>query len=88
MSFPLPPTITIAVPGFRLNVVDLGNPSGSPIVLVHGGGTWLYSFRHLFEPLASDGYRVLALDMPGHGYTQPLRGVRPSYKLDLRPIVA
>jgi pyruvate dehydrogenase E2 component (dihydrolipoamide acetyltransferase)/4,5:9,10-diseco-3-hydroxy-5,9,17-trioxoandrosta-1(10),2-diene-4-oate hydrolase len=75
-------TTSISAGGFRLNFLESGPPDGPPVLLVHGGGTWLYSFRHLFAPLAALGCRVLALDMPGHGYTQPLPGVRPAYDLD------
>ena len=47
--------------GFRLNFHESGNPDGPPVLLIHGGGTWLYSFRHLFAPLAASGCRVLLL---------------------------
>ena len=57
----------VQVSGFRIHHLEHG--SGPPVVLIHGGGTWLYSFRHNFEPLARR-FRVIALDMPGHGYTQ------------------
>jgi pimeloyl-ACP methyl ester carboxylesterase len=60
----------IEVTGFRVHFLDQG--SGPPILMIHGGGTWLYSFRHNLEPLARS-FRVIALDMPGHGYTKPTR---------------
>lgn len=42
--------------------------SGKPVLLVHGGGMWLYTFRHVIDPL-SRVCEVHALDMPGYGYT-------------------
>jgi pimeloyl-ACP methyl ester carboxylesterase len=42
--------------------------SGLPIILVHGGGMWLYSFRHITGPL-SLSHSVFSLDMPGYGFT-------------------
>jgi 2-hydroxy-6-oxonona-2,4-dienedioate hydrolase len=42
--------------------------SGRPVVLVHGGGVWLYSFRRII-PLLSPHFKVHAFDMPGHGFT-------------------
>jgi pimeloyl-ACP methyl ester carboxylesterase len=42
--------------------------SGKPIILIHGGGMWLYSFRHNLVPLSKLS-SVHALDMPGYGYT-------------------
>jgi pimeloyl-ACP methyl ester carboxylesterase len=42
--------------------------SGRPVILIHGGGMWLYSFRHNLVPLSGIS-SVYALDMPGYGYT-------------------
>jgi pimeloyl-ACP methyl ester carboxylesterase len=47
---------------------DQGNPNGSPIVLIHGSNASL----HTWEPwvaLLGDDYRVVTLDLPGHGLT-------------------
>jgi len=52
---------------FRLHYFHDG--TGWPVVLIHGGGTWMYSFRHNFMPLA-EKFSVYAFDMPGHGYTR------------------
>ena len=43
--------------------------AGPPLILLHGGGTWLYSFRHNIPALAKH-FCVYAFDLPGHGYTQ------------------
>ncbi len=52
--------------------------SGKPVILIHGGGMWLYSFRHNLIPLSKIS-SVHALDMPGYGYT----GITdPSFRLD------
>ena len=79
----LPVTAWCTVDGFRIHFLDLGRPDASPVLLLHGGGTWLYSFRHLFAPLVDLGYRVLALDMPGHGYTAAKHGLSPAYTLEM-----
>jgi pimeloyl-ACP methyl ester carboxylesterase len=52
--------------GFGFHHLHAG--SGRPLILVHGGGTWLYSYRHVMGPL-SRVFSVYALDMPGYGYT-------------------
>lgn len=44
---------------------------GPPLILLHGGGTWLYSFRHNIPALGRH-FSVFTLDLPGHGYTRPL----------------
>ncbi|MFD6355418.1 alpha/beta fold hydrolase [Nocardia tengchongensis] len=40
---------------------------GPLVVLSHGMGTWRRDFRHLVAPLAAAGYRVVNVDMRGHG---------------------
>ncbi|GAB2568845.1 alpha/beta fold hydrolase [Nocardia heshunensis] len=41
--------------------------SGPLVVLSHGMGTWRADFRHLVAPLVAAGYRVVNVDMRGHG---------------------
>lgn len=52
---------------------------GEPLVLIHGGGSWLFSYRNNIEEL-SKYYKVYAVDMPGHGYTTSNTEVK--YDLD------
>jgi len=49
-----------------LQVLDEGNPEGSPIVLVHGYTGSLAWFEELAPLLAAD-HRVIRLDLLGHG---------------------
>lgn len=44
------------------------DPNASCILLLHGTGASTHSWRALL-PLLSDNYTVLALDLPGHGFT-------------------
>lgn len=53
--------------------------SGTPIILIHGGGSWLYSYRNNINEL-SKYYKVYAIDMPGHGYTK--EKTKATYNLD------
>jgi pimeloyl-ACP methyl ester carboxylesterase len=41
---------------------------GSPVVLVAGGGQWLFSYRDTVPALA-EHHTVYAVDLPGQGYT-------------------
>jgi len=52
---------------------------GEPIILVHGGGSWLYTYQNNINAL-SEYFEVHALDMPGHGYTAIFH--EPVYDLD------
>jgi pimeloyl-ACP methyl ester carboxylesterase len=52
---------------------------GETVILVHGGGGWLYSYQNNINAL-SEYFEVYALDMPGHGYTTAFH--EPVYDLD------
>ncbi|MCO6006143.1 alpha/beta fold hydrolase [Actinoallomurus purpureus] len=56
-------------PRFRFHYVRTG--TGSPVVLIPGGGEWLCSYRELIPALAHR-HTVYAFDPPGHGYTEVL----------------
>lgn len=59
----------IDVGGLRTRVRLEGDPSGRPVVLLHGIGRSLEDWDPQFD-LLSDGNRVIAMDMPGFGYSQ------------------
>lgn len=50
------------------NIHYLETGKGEPVILIHGIGQSLYTFRKLIYKLAMD-YRVIALDLAGHGYS-------------------
>ena len=59
--------------GVRLHVVETGNPSGRPILFVHGNSqSWLTWRRQMSSDLAND-YRLVALDLRGHGQSDKPR---------------
>lgn len=58
---------SVETKSYLFNSVRSG--AGTPVVLVHGAGTWLYSSRHNIPALATS-HSVYAFDMPGHGYTK------------------
>ena len=71
--------------GGRVRLLRGGPPHGTPVVLVHGGGSdnAAISWFQVFGALARS-HPVLALDLPGSGYTTgvPIDG-RPSAMADL-----
>jgi pimeloyl-ACP methyl ester carboxylesterase len=52
--------------GIKMRSVELGH--GEPLVLIHTLRTQLDYFQRL-APLLQDRYRVILLDLPGHGYS-------------------
>ncbi len=72
--------ITLAS-GARVHVRDSGGP-GMPMILLHGSNSSL----HTWEPLKREfgaRYRVVTLDLPGHGLT----GVTPTARYDMAEMV-
>lgn len=64
----VPPTGNfITVEGCKIHYIERGE--GQPIVMIHGlGGTLHHMRRPLMEDFG-DGYRLIALDRPGSGYS-------------------
>ncbi len=53
--------------GLRLRVLESGPAAGPPVVLLHGWGASVYSYRDAIPALANSGHRAIAVDLPGHG---------------------
>ncbi len=51
----------------RIHYVDEGD--GIPLLLVHGIGQSLYTWRHTISYFAKNGFRVIAPDLAGFGYS-------------------
>jgi non-heme chloroperoxidase len=67
--------------GTQLHVVETGNPSGRPIVFIHGiSQCWLAWSRQLNSELR-DRYRLVAMDMRGHGLSEKPRDAYADSKL-------
>jgi pimeloyl-ACP methyl ester carboxylesterase len=63
------------VDGTRLRLIDTG--TGTPVVFIHGIGASLYSWRHTLPPVLGAGYRVVAFDNRGFGFSDlPAHGYR------------
>lgn len=63
----------LTVDGRKVRVAQAGDPANPPVLLVHGIGRSLEDWDELSERLA-DSYRVIRLDTPGFGYSDPLPG--------------
>jgi pimeloyl-ACP methyl ester carboxylesterase len=50
-----------------VRVAERGADDASPVVMLHGWGASLYTFRHAFSLLPPLGFRVSAVDLRGYG---------------------
>lgn len=64
---------TITVDGRVVRVELVGDPANPPVLLVHGIGRSLEDWDELVDRLRDD-YRVIRLDVPGFGFSDPLDG--------------
>ena len=62
-------------PGVRIHYTDEGRRSGRTLILVHGFGASVHAWRPWIDRLAQD-YRLIAIDLPGHGLTHTPPGYR------------
>lgn len=61
------------IDGTRLRIIDSG--TGTPVVLIHGFGASMYSWRRTIPALAAAGYRVIGFDNRGFGFSdKPAHG--------------
>lgn len=64
--------------GLRWHLQEFGAPQAPGLLLLHGTGAATHSWRGLAPLLAERGFRVVAPDLPGHGFTDPLPARRLS----------
>src|SRR5262245_24820225 len=59
----------VIVNGRAMAYIDEGDPDGRPVLLLSGNPTWGFLYRDFIEPLAGAGYRAIAPDWIGAGYS-------------------
>jgi 4,5:9,10-diseco-3-hydroxy-5,9,17-trioxoandrosta-1(10),2-diene-4-oate hydrolase len=59
----------IDVDGIRVHYQEAGDPTAAAIVLIHGFASSTLVWSKVFLRFAASGYRVIALDLLGYGYS-------------------
>jgi len=59
----------ITVNGRTMAYIDEGDPKARPVLLLHGNPTWGFLYRDFIGPLTQAGYRAIAPDWIGAGYS-------------------
>ncbi len=67
------PQADLTVNGRRMAYLDEGDKAARPVLLLHGNPTWSFLYRDFIEPLKKAGYRVIAPDCIGAGYSDKPR---------------
>lgn len=59
----------VDIDGLRQGYVEAGPASGEVVLLLHGQPSWSYLYRKMIPVLADAGYRVIAMDHIGMGFS-------------------
>lgn len=59
----------LTVNGRTMAYIDEGDRNGRPVLLLPGNPTWGFLYRDFIQPLADAGYRAIAIDWIGTGYS-------------------
>lgn len=60
----------VSVNGVKLHYLERGEEGGQPVVFLHGGVLRANDFDRVLTLAAAKGYRALAFDRPGYGYSE------------------
>jgi pimeloyl-ACP methyl ester carboxylesterase len=60
---------SLTVNGRTMAYIDEGDPDGRPVLLLSGNPTWGFLYRDFIGPLTAAGYRAIAPDWVGAGYS-------------------
>lgn len=63
----------ITIDGIRIHIQEFGDPNGPPLLLIHGYTASVYVWKSAAPLLAAEGFRVIALDLVGFGYSEKPR---------------
>lgn len=61
------------VNGVRIHYQEAGEENAPPIILIHGFISSNIIWSHVLRPLAQAGFRAIAPDLPGYGYSDKPR---------------
>src|SRR5437870_10132693 len=61
------------IDGVRIHYQEAGDEKAAPMILIHGFISSTLIWSDVFLPLAEAGFRVIAPDLPGYGYSDKPR---------------
>src|ERR1041384_6565481 len=75
------------VNGVRIHYQEAGDEHAPPIILIHGFISSNLIWSHVLKPLAQKGFRVIAPDLPGYGYSGKPRDAEYTIDAQARSVI-
>src|SRR5258706_10265342 len=75
------------IDGARIHYQEAGDEHAPPIMLIHGFISSTLIWDEVFLPLAQSGFRVIALDLPGYGYSDKPRHAEYTIESQARAVI-
>ena len=75
------------VDGVRVHYQEAGEENAPVMILIHGFISSTMVWNEVFLPLARAGFRVIALDLPGYGYSEKPRDAAYTIEGQARAVV-
>lgn len=75
------------VNGVRIHYQEAGDESAPPILLIHGFISSNLIWSHVLLPLAQAGFRAIAPDLPGYGYSDKPAAARYTIDEQARAVI-
>ena len=75
------------VNGVRVHYQEAGDEKAPPIILIHGFISSNLIWSHVLEPLAQKGFRAIAPDLPGYGYSEKPRDAEYTINEQARSVI-
>jgi pimeloyl-ACP methyl ester carboxylesterase len=75
------------VNGVRIHYQEAGDEKAPPLLLIHGFISSTLIWNEVFLPLAQAGFRVVAPDLPGYGYSDKPRDAEYTIESQARAVV-
>src|SRR5256714_11207651 len=75
------------VNGVRIHYQEAGDEKAPPIILIHGFISSNLTWRQVLEPLAQKGFRAIAPDLPGYGYSEKPRDAEYTINEQARSVI-
>src|SRR5258708_8888907 len=75
------------IDGARIHYQEAGDEHAPPILLIHGFISSTLIWDEVFLPLAAAGFRVVAPDLPGYGYSDKPRHAEYTIESQARTVI-